>query len=777
MLSNKEISSLAASLDVDVCQLKNDFEKLASYDVDAETAKPTLRLKYGSNETTIFDIRGISTIRGHFLFSAGYKTTEKIARGDVTDLASVKYMSKRLGQQAIDSAQELRSESETPKSRELPDESKPDTSESIPIQDAVAQQTDATVSSAPFTAGKALVEATPPVERKDQYPGTCGFVFDPDAWSEEGRPNARLNVDRFEDDVWRCPHHAPENGDYCIFHQSPKKKDNDEVIERFIDEITQKSNNQLEKQFIGAQFSELDLSKEIIDPDDTYTIDLQHVTVLGKMNFEGARFKNAIDVSHSRLEGGIVLKDTTVEDDLRLYHCYINSMLEGSRVNCTGKMQLSRAKCMNGVKFDGAQFEQRASFSRAQFESSITCRGATFSGIANFIGTEFKYRAEFNFTSFKEKVQFSEAVFDLDEERNYVPEFQDCRFEGEAIFGDHERYNSDVLTFEQRPDFSNALFRDSVTYRETIFKDGVNISETTFQHDADFSNSKIGSGVKASNSKINGSIELDMNPIQESTLLLDFTGASIRSGTFAQPTVGQCYYDCTDSLLGNVLVADDHHNRFPLDYVRMVRTRFDGFDFMRYREGLERENWQIHAFKGNPPAESADIDALDRELTYLRAKSGANQIGDGRAASGFFQREMRARRGRFRSLAESSDSLSERLKAHYKQLMNWGFDEVCHYGEGPIRTARSMMMVIAAFAVIYAVQFNFFIDGTPYPEMDNIFWVEYLLFSAESFITVVHNPTAHIDSLLVRFLSVIQGFIGALFVALFLFTLTRYVHR
>ena len=777
MLSDEEIASLGSDLSVDTEQIRDDLEKLHSYQVDAKKAVPTLRLKYSANEKTIFDIKGISTVRGHFLLAENYDGIEKIASENVSTLAEVKYLSEQIAEEIIESATKLQSDIVAKEVGKPSKKSSVDDSESTQIDVIIEQQVDAEASSTPFTAGESLVKDTPPAVRDDDHPGTCGFVFDPEAWPGNGDKQHRMNLDHFEDDVWRCPHHASEDEDYCIFHRSPEEKDNEETIRRFTEQIKQRSECRLEKQFIGARFSELDLSGEIVDPSDTYTIDLKHCAVLGETDLGGAQFKNAVDLSHSRLDGGLVLRDSTFEDMLKLYHCYVDSTIDGVGVYCSDKMQFSQAQCLYGVRFDSAEFENGASFTDTNFESYLTCNQAKFSGPANFFNTVFNYKAEFNAVTFEDQVRFCGAVFDLDEKRDYVPEFERSRFEDEAIFGDDDRYYAGSTTFEQCPDFSNAEFNESVTYNGTTFSKGANISETKFHHDVDFTDAEIGSTINGTNSQILGSIQLVPASTGGSRIIVDFHGASIHAGTFGQPQEGHCYYDCTDALLGDVLVTENDHRRFPLDYVRMVKTEFDAFDFVRYRVGLEQSNWKIHTFEGDPPVQSADIEAVDRELTYLRAKSGANQIGDGRAASEFFQHEMRSRRDRFQYQAKSAESLLAVIKARYKQFFNLGFDKVCHYGEGPVQTGKTMIGVIGIFALFYAGLFQFFGNGGPYPELEQTLAIEYALFSAESFITVIHNPTAHIDSIIIRALSVFQGFLGALFVALFLFTLTRYVHR
>jgi hypothetical protein len=55
--------------------------------------------------------------------------------------------------------------------------------------------------------------------------------------------------------------------------------------------------------------------------------------------------------------------------------------------------------------------------------------------------------------------------------------------------------------------------------------------------------------------------------------------------------------------------------------------------------------------------------------------------------------------------------------------------------------------------------------------------VGYLILSLEPFITPVLGGTARIDEPRIRLLAEIEGFLRAFFIVLFVFTLTRSIHR
>lgn len=175
-----------------------------------------------------------------------------------------------------------------------------------------------------------------------------------------------------------------------------------------------------------------------------------------------------------------------------------------------------------------------------------------------------------------------------------------------------------------------------------------------------------------------------------------------------------------------------------LGWVRFVDTTFDGFDFTRYRHCLEPD-WQLHQFTQPTTTDPLDLSPTKRELTYMRAKSGANDIGDNRAASQFFQREMRARGTQHKQNLRTNTS----LRAGYRYLGNRAFWLTSNYAESPQRVLGSSLLLITAFAVLYAIGFQ--TSNAPIPYTDSPL-LGSLLLSGESFVTLVHSPGATIPT-------------------------------
>ncbi|MFC7165610.1 hypothetical protein [Halospeciosus flavus] len=208
--------------------------------------------------------------------------------------------------------------------------------------------------------------------------------------------------------------------------------------------------------------------------------------------------------------------------------------------------------------------------------------------------------------------------------------------------------------------------------------------------------------------------------------------------------------------------------------MRFVTTAFREFDFTSFRPALEPD-YEIHNFGVETSVEPADLDPREEELTYTKAKSGADMIGDNRAESGFFVREMRARGDRHAVRRRNSDSTKERIVAGVKEVFNRSFDVVCEYTENPHRLLAVMLGIIGLFAGIYWVLYSLAGLSAPYPEAPGPF--SYILLSGESFTGLHHPPAAALPTWPIRLVGVAEAVVGALLIALFLFTLTRAVHR
>lgn len=161
---------------------------------------------------------------------------------------------------------------------------------------------------------------------------------------------------------------------------------------------------------------------------------------------------------------------------------------------------------------------------------------------------------------------------------------------------------------------------------------------------------------------------------------------------------------------------------------------------------------------------------VQAEVTYQAAKNGALDEGENEAAAEFFRHEMAFRRRRHLDDLLHDESLLDRFRASKRLVSNRLIDLTTGYGERTGRPILASLVVVVAFAAGYR--------ALPQPPFGpGASWGTYLLFSFQSFISFILGPVPRTDSLGVQVMTAVEGFVGAFFVALFVFTLTRSVTR
>lgn len=118
-----------------------------------------------------------------------------------------------------------------------------------------------------------------------------------------------------------------------------------------------------------------------------------------------------------------------------------------------------------------------------------------------------------------------------------------------------------------------------------------------------------------------------------------------------------------------------------------------------------------------------------------------------------------------------ADSLSNKFYRGTQWIRNWLFAATAGYGERPLRVVGSSAGVVVLFTVAYLL------SNEPLAGIEEPTPVEYFLFSFQSFIAFVVGPPSATNAVTIRLLSAFEGFVGAFIVGLFVFVLTRQVHR
>jgi hypothetical protein len=113
----------------------------------------------------------------------------------------------------------------------------------------------------------------------------------------------------------------------------------------------------------------------------------------------------------------------------------------------------------------------------------------------------------------------------------------------------------------------------------------------------------------------------------------------------------------------------------------------------------------------------------------------------------------------------------------YAYLANGFFDLVANYGEKPQRVVGFSAVVVVGFAVAFGVGWGPAGFDTPpgTPPYGQAYG--YLIVSLASFVSFVMGGSTIIASPTLRLVALVEAFLGAFLVGLFVFTLTRSVHR
>jgi uncharacterized protein YjbI with pentapeptide repeats len=469
------------------------------------------------------------------------------------------------------------------------------------------------------------------------------------------------------------------------------------------------------------------------------------------------------------------------------------------------------------VDFDNATFERvdfyYADFNEADFRNvaatDAVFKGTTFDG-AYFNGSEFELAnwigADVDSGHFGE-MRFEQASF-------YGASFGSGRF-GDTYFG---LANFEDASFDWA-DFSGATLEQGV-FRAAEFGT------------AEFV--RVDSAGALNLKEIVVDEEIDIRPTSDvppSDSLVDLEESELNAGELAQPEDGRAIYDLEDATVGDIRFAGTGDDVELVRSVHFLRTRFEGFDFRDSDDiDLKRVTYNLHEmFDGatrlgaslrryglalartketldrprpstdRPAAVAWDVSsrdyrdlrtrvhdrldgqsarpgplptfggssAADIEYTYLLAKNGANAIHDNESSAEFFVREMKARYRRHAELAASADGLGSSLGHRFDQAKNLILGASAGYGESPSRVILTSGVIIGVFWLV----FNGLAPGLYDSQLD------YLALTIGSFVTLIIGGIGEIPNSGVRLLSQFEAFVGAFLIAMFVFTLTRAIHR
>lgn len=451
---------------------------------------------------------------------------------------------------------------------------------------------------------------------------------------------------------------------------------------------------------------------------------------LESLQARGATFTGPVEATRSRIIGSLSLVDATVTDTLQLQSGRLGSL-----------------KTSEGVFQDAVDVG-------VDIDEELILSGANFEGRASFSGIEITGRAA------------------LEETQAVTLEFVDVDFGADL--------DASRATVERRASFTDAVVEGVATFVHTTFGE-VRFDDAEFRSGAMFDNCRVRERADFTNARVADSLSISgataatilldgTKSISDERVTVDCQNAQFDSGRITQPKAGTTRYDLTDATIGPITIDLTNGS---LDQYRFYRTTFDGFRFSDH-EPMAAADWNIHEYEG-----AGSTTPRGLETTYRRAKNGAAQVGDSDAEGQFFIEEMLRRKDSHKATGDWK-----------RRWLNEFYRRSSGYGEQPKTVITASIVGVGAFALLYpaAMIGARLLEGAPVEEVvstllsggllgppyDGPFgWA---LLSAESFATIVHGGTV-VTHPWVRALSAVEGFLGAFFIALFLFTLTKSIDR
>lgn len=503
------------------------------------------------------------------------------------------------------------------------------------------------------------------------------------------------------------------------------------------------------------------------------TLTLQQARI-ADFDFEEATAKTAsftrAEVDDCTFSGG------TVTDEIQFENALIR---EGDFTNTTvGSGTFTGTTFERRAVFDNFVADNEVDFTETTVDAPLKMTGATvgclslvsatINGQSDFTGTRVDEQATFDETEFEGRAVFTDCSVGSD------GSFEQVRFEGRAAF-DSMTVGGDAnftgTMFLRRAVFDEMSVGSHATFQDARFDTAVSFTNTHFGRSPTFDGANITSG------------EFDGPTVETDPPVISLQNCELHDGHLGQPTGEErVIFDCEGATLGTVEVTAEHGEEPALEYVRLVRTDFEDFDFGQYKAAFASLGWELHS-----TVDSRDDTETDATLedTYRKAKNGAKDTSDRKAVSELFMKELQYRGRKHGAMMRSSEKpLRTRVLAANNWLGNYLFYWTCGYGERLRRIFTASATVIVIWALVYTFlprtakqTSGLTIEGldstlallTP----DGMFiFAKNLYFSLVTFTTLGYGDVQPVGTVS-RVLAGTEAFIGAILIALVVFVLGR----
>jgi uncharacterized protein YjbI with pentapeptide repeats len=577
--------------------------------------------------------------------------------------------------------------------------------------------------------------------------------------------------------VWECPHSADGDG-LCVFHR-PVEETPEGAAAAALRTLANEEGKHC-KEFVGARFDDLELAFARVDAPDNHPVTLLDAHVGGDLRLTSGEVTQPLVIDGITVEGETVCENTTFGAECAAADAEFRGGADFQGAEFRERVRLENATFGGPANFHAVEFDETADFEWVDFAAPADFARAEFAGDAVFTGSRFAATANFDAVQVGGKADFRASRF------GGRSVFHDARFEESVAFGeptDTDRSTVEVQYHDgQRPTESVFEFEgvlEHVTRRGATPTDDRVLPDDTphfggetefvdveFVEEVDFQAVVFGAPPVFRDAAFRDSVAFHAPRVDGN--VVDLRDSEVPGGLLGQAEDGRVVYDLEGAVLGDVKVQAGQGT--PFEHCRFVHTTFEGFDFGKFRDSVAAANWRIHTTLGEldrPTPSGGDLEA-----TYLKAKNGANAVGDDKAASEFFRRELEHRRKGYRVRFREADSLRGRVLPAARWTANALLETSSGYGARPSRVILFSLAIVVAFSPLFwgLLQYE------PYPSLP-VTELGYVLVSFESFATGMRFGGPVLEDPTVRFVSELETFVGAFMIGLFVFTLTRSIDR
>lgn len=460
-----------------------------------------------------------------------------------------------------------------------------------------------------------------------------------------------------------------------------------------------------------------------------------------------------LQLKDTRLEGAFYINVTTFEN-VDLSNSTVSGRLKWTKISISEQLLMNDASFHDTITIDTSG--QDGSQPDSHFDPELDMEG----GLDDRITIGEIEAQDANFTNRVEITTVSQKIFINDIYANGRIEFT-----GSLV----ANLEADDVTIEEELRLKQVVIQDiSVCHSDVYTLDCVSLA----------ANSCV-----IEDSRIDTIILDGVNKLAENTssdkLIVNAQRAELIDGNIS--ITDSLYLDLTDSTIGSLRFSETTggpHGAAFLDHIRFYRTIFNGFRIGEL-PGLGSQ-FELHRFDVTQEEyQYEDPTPAGLTTTYRRAKNGAAEVGDRAAEGKFFEQEKTYLGDQYKQDSNLIDYGKNRL---------WSV--AAGYGESPFDvmkfSAGSVLLFAGLYPIVRAVELLFtgeapntiitkVLAGTLLPGNYSGF-SGWLLLSAESFTTLILGATPF-ESTSLRILAAFEGFVGALLIALFLFTLTKSVDR